>query len=204
MRPVNPSKLEHKLWDLFKKRLMLRSRDLQPLKIPRTLLAQLCQTGKIRRLGRGVYGLQGSPQSEYQSLLEVSTRVPEGVICLLSALHFHDIGTQIPHQVWLAIKNGARPPKLDTVGLRVMRFSNASLAHGVETRTINGIPIRATTPAKTIADCFKYRNKIGMDVALEALRDGWHKRRFTMDDLHRAATVDRVARVLRPYLEALV
>jgi predicted transcriptional regulator of viral defense system len=122
---------------------------------------------------------------------------------LLSALQFHELTTQIPHEVWLAIDVRARHPKLDYPPLRIVRFSGAALSFGVEQHRIAGVPVNVYTPAKTVADCFKYRNKIGLDVALEALRDTWRQRRATMDELLEAAKVCRVARIIRPYLESL-
>lgn len=124
-------------------------------------------------------------------------------MCLLSALNFHRLGTQLPHEVWIALDRSARHPSIRYPRLRVVRFSGQALREGVETHRIEGQTVRIYGVAKTIADLFKYRNKIGLDVALEALREGWRARRFTMDELHRYARICRVERVMRPYLEAL-
>jgi predicted transcriptional regulator of viral defense system len=130
--------------------------------------------------------------------------VPQGIVCLLSALQFHGIGTQVPSEVWIAVDRRARRPALAYPPLRVMRYSGAALTEGIEAHRLEGQTVRVYNVAKTIADCFKYRNKIGVDVALEALREAWRERRFTMDDLHRYAGICRVQRVLRPYLELLL
>jgi predicted transcriptional regulator of viral defense system len=124
-------------------------------------------------------------------------------VCLLSALQFHNLTTQMPHEIWLAIGESARHPKVDYPPLRIARFSAATLTFGVKEHTVDGVRVRVTNSAKTVADCFKYRNKIGLDVALEALREAWRAKLFTMDELDRYAAICRVQRVMRPYLEAL-
>ena len=129
--------------------------------------------------------------------------MPNGIICLISALRFHDLTTQVPHEVWMAISEKARRPKVDYPPLRIVRFSGDSLDYGAVTQKVEGVPIRVFDPAKTVADCFKYRNKIGLDVALEALRDCYRQRKATMDELWKAAKVCRVARVMQPYLESI-
>jgi predicted transcriptional regulator of viral defense system len=141
--------------------------------------------------------------TEHVSLVEASLRVPHAVVCLLSALRFHGVGTQNPHEVWLAIGHKARKPAASQLPLRFVRFSGDALSKGVEIHEIQGVPVPIYSPAKTLADCFKFRNKIGLDVAIEALRDGWRRRRFTMDELWGYARMDRVSNVIRPYLEAL-
>jgi len=133
----------------------------------------------------------------------VARKHPQAIICLLSALRFHDLTTQSPFEVWLAIPNKARAPKMDYPPLRVVRFSGAALTRGIEAHVIDGVPVRVTSVARTVADCFKFRNKIGLDVALEALQEAWRTRRFNMDELWRYATLCRVANVIRPYMESL-
>ena len=130
-------------------------------------------------------------------------RVPRGVVCLLSALRIHEIGTQAPFEVWIAIPHHSPVPRLDQPAVRVVRMSGASLTEGIETMAIEGVRVPVFTAAKTVADCFKFRNKIGLDVALEALRDGWAQRKLTMDSLWHYATINRVANVMRPYLESV-
>jgi predicted transcriptional regulator of viral defense system len=137
------------------------------------------------------------------SLAEACKRIPHGVVCLLSALQFHKLTTQAPFEVWLAIGEKARLPKMDYPPLRVVRFSGPALEDAITEQRVEGVIVNVYTPAKTVADCFKYRNKIGLDVALEALRDCWTQRRATMDELWRAAKICRVANVMRPYLESI-
>lgn len=159
--------------------------------------------GILERTGRGLYALPDAGAAEYHSLAEAAKRVPDAVACLLSALAFHDLTTQSPHEVWIAIDMKARKPANGYPPLRVVRFTGAALIEGVEEHDVEGVPVKVYSPAKTVADCFKYRNKIGKDVALEALRDSWRKGKATMDDLWKYAKVCRVANVMRPYLESL-
>jgi predicted transcriptional regulator of viral defense system len=159
--------------------------------------------GLIMRVGRGLYVARGSRPTQHHSLAQASKRVPHGIVCLLSALRFHDLTTQSPFQVWLAISDKARLPKTDSPPLRIVRFSQKTLAYGVQEHRIDSVSVRIFSPAKTVADCFRYRNKIGLDVALEALRECRRKRRATSDELWQAAKVCRVANVMRPYLESL-
>lgn len=183
---------------------LLRPRELAARGIPRSTLQRLLKAGEVERVARGLYALPGHLQSEHQSLLEVSKQVPDGVICLLSALSYHAIGTQLPHEVWVAIGSKARAPIVSQVGVRIVRFSASALDHGVERHRIGGVELRVTSPAKTVADCFKYRNKVGLDVAVEALREGWRDRRFQLPELWEAARVCRVDKVIRSYVEALL
>ena len=167
-------------------------------------LSRLVRAGALERVARGRYRLPDAPITEHHGLALVAAAVPKAVICLLSALSFHQIGTQLPHEVWIALDRRTRRPSLPYPILRVHRFSGGALTEGIETHHIEGETVRVYTVAKTIADVFKYRNKVGLDVALEALREAWRARRFTMDEIHRYARVCRVERVMRPYLEALV
>ena len=194
----------NKLIDLVRNQGLIRPRDLAPLGIPRVSLTRAVRRGELERIGRGLYGLPGRPVSAHGSLAEVARRVPKGVVCLLSALRFHGLTTQAPFEVWLAIENKAIAPKLDYPPLRIVRFSGAALTEGVEEHVVDGVMVRVTGVAKTVADSFKYRNKIGLDVALEALREAWREKRMTSDDLWRYAKVCRVANVMRPYLDSLV
>lgn len=177
----------------------LTSRGLHP-----EYLRRLYQKGLVRREGRGLYIAANAEISVHYGLAQVAKRIPHGVICLLSALSFHEIGTQLPHQVWMAIDRRAAKPKMQFPPLRVMRFSGVALTEGVETYRIEGVPVQIFNPAKTVADCFKYRNKIGLDVALEALKECIRDRRTTMDDLWHFAKVCRMTNVMRPYMEAIV
>ena len=197
------STLEKAVLAFAGRRPLLRARDLAEKGLPTVVLSRLVAAGKLERIARGVYSLPGRPLSEHRSLAEVALRVPRGVVCLLSALRVHGIGTQAPFEVWMAIPHHSPTPRLDQPALRVVRMSGAALTEGIEPVEIDGVRVPVFNAAKTVADCFKYRNKIGLDVALEALRDGWTQRKLTMDALWHYATVDRVANVMRPYLESV-
>lgn len=200
---MEPSKNEHVL-ALVRAAGILRSRDLATHGIAREHLRRLHQRGQLERVARGLYALPGNQANQHRSLAEAAKRVPQGVVCLLSALRFHGLTTQAPFEVWLAIDPKARRPQVADLPLRIVRFSGPALREGVEQHAIDGVPVRVYSLAKTVADLFKYRNKIGLDVALEALRDAWRGRRVTMEELWRYAQVCRVSTVMRPYLEALV
>ena len=137
------------------------------------------------------------------SYAEVAKRVPEAVVCLLSALAFHEITTQIPPCVWIALRKGARKPVLPSPSLRVVRLSGPSLTEGIENHQVEGVPVRVYSAAKTVADCFRFRNKIGLDIAIEALKDCLHQKRASITEIYRYAKVCRVSNVIRPYMEAL-
>jgi len=201
--PGQPRTHEQAILKLAKQHPLLRARDLAEQSIPTAVLGRLVGAGKLERVGRGVYSLPGRPVTEYRSLAEVALRTPQGVVCLLSALRFHGIGTQAPFEVWLAIPKNLPLPRISTPAIRAVRMSGTALTEGIEEHRIEGVTVRVFDAAKTIADCFKYRNKIGTEVALEALREGWSQNKFRMDDLWRYATIDRVANVMRPYLESV-
>lgn len=188
---------------LAARRRLVRPRDVEALGIARAFLTRLERRGLLERRARGVYVLADAPVSEHHSLALAAKLVPRGVVCLLSALRFHGLTTHDPHEVWMAIDVKARKPSVEFPVLRIVRFSGRSLAEGIETHLIEAVPVRVYSPAKTVADCFKYRNKIGMDVAIEALRDVLRKRKATIDEIHRFAKVCRVANVIRPYLESV-
>ena len=192
-----------RLIDLARSCGLIRPRDLVPLAISRVSLTRAVRRGQLERVSRGLYGLPGREISAHGSLAEVALRVPKGVVCLLSALRFHSLTTQAPFEVWLAIENKAIAPKLAYPPLRIVRFSGAAFTEGVEEYVVDAVTVRVTSIAKTVADCFKYRNKIGLDVALEALRDAWLQKRMTSEDIWRYAKVCRVANVMRPYLESM-
>lgn len=194
---------EAKVLDLVRKRGILRPRDLTRHGLPADYLWRLHRKENLERVGRGMYTLPDSDLTEHHTLAEAAVRVPRGVICLLSALRFHDLTTQSPFEVWVAIDVKARPPKEAIIPLRIVRFSDKALSAGIETHKIEGVDVKVYGPAKTVADCFKYRNKIGLDVAIEALRDYSRRRRFSADELWEYAKVCRVANVIRPYAEAL-
>jgi predicted transcriptional regulator of viral defense system len=181
---------------------VLRPRDLDKYGIPRVYLRRLHERQMLQRVGRGLYTLENAEVTEHHTFAEACKRVPHGILCLLSALQFHDLTTQAPFQIWMAIDEKARLPKVDHPLIRFVRFSGRALTEGIEERQIEGVPVKAYDPAKTVADCFKYRNKIGLDIALEALRDCRRQRKCTMDQLWHYGHVCRVTKVMRPYLEA--
>ena len=193
-----------KIWDLAKAAGVLRPRDLAAHGIARQYLRIAERQGLIVRSGRGLYTPADAAITEFHTFAEAAKRAPRGVICLLSALRFHNIGTQNPFEVWMAIGERDRRPRSDNPRIRTVRFSKRSLEFGQKTHHIEGVPMRVFSVAKTVADCFKYRNKIGLDVALEALRESIKNRKATNADLWEAAKVCRVANVMRPYMEALI
>ena len=193
-----------RLRDFARRTGILQARDLQLLGIPKRYLGRLCDEGFLTKTGRGVYMTSNSPETIHLGLALAEKSIPKSVICLLSALRFHEIGTQIPHKVWIAMDRRAAHPRGDISQLRIVRFSGKALTEGIEEHEIAGVRVRIYNPAKTIADCFKYRNKIGLDVALEALRQVIQERKCTADDLWKYANICRVSRVIRPYLEALM
>ena len=182
---------------------LLRTRDLARDRIPRTTLSRLVESGQLTQVSRGLYALPRQTRSGQHQLAEVAARSPLGVFCLLTALRFHQLTTQSPHEVWHTIPNKAHVPRLDYPPLRIVRFSGPSLTEGVESHTVDGVAIRVYSVAKTVADCFKYRNKIGLDVALEALRECRREKRASNDELWHYARLCRVANVMRPYLESI-
>lgn len=181
---------------------MIRPRDLVARNIATVVLTRMVKNGSLVRVARGLYALPDRQVSEYASLGEVAVKYPQGIICLLSALRFHELGTQSPYEVWLAIPNKGRPPVLEYPPIRIVRFSGAALTEGVETHLIDGVPVRITSVERTVADCFKFRNKIGIDVALEALREAWRDKKITMNELWHFAKVNRITNIIRPYLES--
>jgi len=193
-----------RILDLAAHQPLVRPRDVEALGIARESLLRLYRRGFLVRQARGIYALPQTPVTEHHSLAMAAKRVPRGVICLLSALRFHGLTTQDPHEVWIAIDLKARKPSVESPALRVVRFSGRSLVEGVEESEIEGVRVRVTSAAKTVADCFKYRHKIGIDVAIEALRDSLRTRKTSVDEIHRYAKVCRVANVMRPYLESAV
>lgn len=188
---------------LIRRHGMLRSRDLAAHRIPREYLRRLLEQGIVQRPTRGIYILSDAKPTENQSLVEACLRVPHGIVCLLSALRFHDLTTQNPFETWLAIDSKARLPKIDYPSIRFVRFSKAALVAGIEKHRVQKIAVRVTSPARTVVDCFVYRNKIGLDVAIEALRDCRRKKLATIDQLYSIAKARRMANIMRPYLESL-
>lgn len=192
-----------RLLSVAKRRGAIRPKELEELGIARTYLERLCREGELKKVARGLYVLSDAQPTENRSLAEVSIKVPAGVVCLLSALRFHDLTTQAPYEVWLALDRKARKPRIDELPVRIVRFSGDALNEGIEEHNVEGVNVRIYCPAKTVADCFKYRNKIGLDVAIEALRDCRRHMKCSADDLWRYARICRVWKVLQPYMEAL-
>ena len=188
---------------LIATRAAVRPRDLDDLNIPRNYLGRLVRQGILQKLQRGLYSATNSDISEHHSLIEVSRKIPKAVICLLSALRFEELTTQSPHEVWIAVDVKSWKPSISYPPIRLVRFSGAALHFGIREHTINGVVVRVFTPAKTVADCFKFRNKIGLDVALEALREAYRLKKATTEELWTAAKVCRVERIMRPYMETL-
>ena len=182
---------------------ILRTQDLVAGEIPRVILTRLCRDKRLIRLNRGLYSLPETNITENHSLAELARRIPHATVCLLSALCFQGLTTQAPFQVWIAIDSKDRKPRVQGMSLRVVRFSGKARTHGVEEHVIENVTVRVTSAAKTVADCFKYRNKIGLDVAMEALRD-YRRARKSRDELWDAAKVCRVTSVMRPYMEAII
>lgn len=199
----NSKSNKNKIMELMRAVGVLRPRDLERHGIPRESLRRLLRHGHIERVGRGLYTLPDTVVTEHHSLAEACKWVPHGVICLLTALRFHDLTTQNPFEVWMAIDQKARRPRPGNLPLRIVHLSGPALRSGIEEHEIEGVTVRVYNPAKTVADCFKFRNKIGLDVAVEALRDYRRKRRLGMDEVWRFARICRVAKVMRPYLEAV-
>ena len=189
--------------EIVRKKGMLRPRDLDQYGIPRVYLSRLCERGLLQRVDRGLYVLPEAEQTEHHTLAEACKRIPNGVLCLLSALRFHQLTTQAPFEIWMALKGTTWQPRMDRPKIRFVRFSGPAFETGIEQHTIEGVSVKVYNPAKTVADCFKYRNKIGLDVALEALRECRRGRKCTNDELWEYAKVCRVAKVMRPYMEAM-
>ena len=183
---------------------VVRAGDFEALGIPRSRLYRLARQGLVERQGRGLYVARDHPYTESHALAQVAKRVPNAVVCLLTALQFHGLTTQLPHEVWIALPEKARRPYPDYPKLRVMRFTGRAFTEGVEEHTIEGVKVRIYSAAKTVADCFKFRNKIGIDVAVEALKDFTRKYRGGATDLARFARICRVPRVMQPYMDSVL
>jgi predicted transcriptional regulator of viral defense system len=180
-----------------------RPRDVVPLGLTYYQLQRMVTEGRVERVGLGLYRLAEVEATEMETIAMVASAVPHAIVCLLSALRIHEIGTQSPHQVWLAIDRKARIPRRLPAKVRIVRFSGAMLTYGVVTESMQGVRVRLTNPARTVVDCFRYRNKIGLDVAMEALRDAVRSRKAMVSEIDRAAEVCRIRTVIGPYLEAL-
>ena len=193
-----------RILDLAQRQRLLSAADVRAHGWSPQLLIKLEQSGKLQRVTRGLYSLPDGPITEHHSLIEVCRRVPKAVVCLLSALQFHEIGTQLPFEVWIALPEATQTPTLDSPALRIARLRGEAYSEGIETLVEHGSTIRVYNLAKAITDCFKFRHKVGLDVALEALKDAWRQRKLDMDQVTRFARINRVEKVMQPYLEAVV
>lgn len=190
--------------DLAEKRGIITAHDLYEHGLPRRYLSRLVERGELERVDRGLYALSGHEVTEHHDLAVVAKRVPAGVVCLLSALRFHELTTQAPFEVWIALPPEAWQPKSDMVRLHTVRMSGEALTAGVEEHVVEKVSLRLFSPAKTVVDCFRFRSLVGLDVALEALREYWASRTGSLDELWRCAEAIQMQNVIRPYLESIV
>lgn len=193
----------HRVLELLETKSLLRASDLNAIGVPRVVLSRMTKAGQLERVGRGLYRRSEATVSEHESLSAIATRVPQAVFCLLTALQFHELTTQLPRQVWITMPRGSHLPKIGYPPLRMIQASGEAYTAGIEVVVRDQVPLRIYSVAKTVADCFKHRNRIGIDVALEALRDARAQKTATTDELWRYAKICRVANVMRPYLEAI-
>lgn len=200
---VPPSSHPQRILALARKKGMLRAGDLQTLGAPRVVLTRLATSGQLERVGRGLYRLPNADISENEGLVSIAVKVPQAVFCLLTALQFHEMTTQLPRRVWIAMPRGSHTPRIDHPPIKMVQFTGEGYSEGIEVFERDGVQLRVYGVAKTVADCFKHRNKIGLDVAIEALKDTVAQRKSSADDLWRYAKICRVANVMRPYLEAV-
>ncbi len=194
-----------RLFAMARKRSVLRSGDVAAQGIHTGTLTRLTRTGSLERVGPGRYRLpQSARATEHHDLVVAISSLPRSVVCLTSALQFHGIGTQLPAEVWLAVPRGTRVPRLSAPPVRVVRVASEMFDLGIEEHRVERETLRVYSVARTIADCFRFRNKVGLDVALEALAESWRAKRLNLDELHPLATRLRVQRVMQPYLETIV
>jgi predicted transcriptional regulator of viral defense system len=201
---ATPQSLAEKALAIALKQGVLRPRDLERHGVPSYFAATLFRAGRLNRVGRGLYVHPDAHVSENHTLALVAKRIPGSIICLLSALRFHEITTQLPNATWIAVPQKGRRPAANDVPLRIVRFSGSALTEGVREYILDGVTVRITDPARTVVDCFKYRNKIGRDVAVEALRDAMSQRKANLQQLNQYAKICRVTRFMRPYLELYI
>lgn len=195
---------EQQIIEIAEQKGIVCSADLLPYKISREYLSRMAKKGLLQRMARGVYCLPDADITEHHDLALVCSQVPQGVVTLLSALAFHNIGTQNPHEIWLAVKARGYAPRLSYPSVRYHYYSGAAYELGIETHRIEGVEVKVYSVAKTVVDCFRLRNKVGLDVALEALKEGWQAKRFTADELMLLAKECRIASVIKPHFEMLV
>jgi predicted transcriptional regulator of viral defense system len=181
----------------------LRASDLERALVPRAVLTRMVTNGQLERVARGLYRLPDMNFSEHIELATVARRSPQAVFCLLTALQFHELTTQLPWQIWIGMPRGSHAPRIDRPALRMIQFAGEHYSYGIEEHRRDGTTLRVYGVAKTVADCFKHRNKVGLDVAIEALKDATRQRKATFDEIWRAAEACRVAELMRPYIETV-
>lgn len=201
---MEPASIEEQLLKFIREQGIVRSSEVSSQGWARSYLQRLERKGLVTRVARGLYVADKASLTEHHSLVEIAMRIPHAVISLLSALQFHELGTQLPSEVWIAIHPKDRKPKIDYPPLRLVRFSGDALTEGIEEYEIEGVLVSIYGPAKTVADCFKYRNKIGVDIAIEALKACLERKLATVDELWKYAKVCRVEKVMTPYMQALL
>lgn len=190
--------------DLAEQKGLVRASDVEELGLSRNYLYTLCRDGILQKIARGLYALPNAMDTEHIDIVEIAKRVPRAVVCLVSALNFHEITTQLPHKIWIAVPRGSWQPKVEYPPINLSYMSGDAYTFGIENHVIENVDVKVYSPAKTVADCFKFRNKVGLDVAIEALRETWRYRKATVDELLQAARICKVERVMRPYMEATV
>ena len=195
---------QQQILELAKTRGVIRAEDVEAVGISRNYLYRMHKEGLLVKSAAGIYTLPEAPVTKNSSLVQISKRMPQAIVCLVSALSYHGITTQIPHEIWLVIPRGSWRPDVEYPPLNLTYVSEPAYSFGIQEYVINGVTVKVYSPAKTVADCFKFRNKIGLDVAIEALREAWRSRKATMDELVEAAEINRVLKIMRPYLEATV
>ena len=189
--------------DLARQKGLLRASDLDTINAPRIVLTRLTAAGLLDKVGRGLYRLPSHPGSEHEGLETIATKVPQAVFCLLTALQFHELTTQLPRQIWIAMPRGSHIPRIEYPPIKMVQMTGKVYTSGIDEHLRDGVKLRVYSAAKTVVDCFKHRNKIGLDVALEALKDVRAQRKATTDELWHYAKICRVSNVMRPYLEAI-
>lgn len=189
--------------DLVRQMGVLRPTNLKDIDIPRVVLTRLTASGQLEKVGRGLYRLPDVSISEQESLVTIAVKVPQAVFCLLTALQIHELTTQLPRQIWIAMPQGSHTPKIDYPPVKMVQFTGDAFSEGIEVIQADRVALRVYGVAKTVADCFKHRSKIGLDVAIEALKDALAQKKASANDLWRFAKICRVANVMRPYLETL-
>lgn len=189
--------------ELARQRYVVRASDLEVMQVPRVVLSRLTRSGKLQKVGRGLYALQETPTLDIDGMLSVASRVPQAVFCLTTALQFHELTTQLPRDIWVAMPRGSHLPRIAYPPIKMVQMSGEVYENGVETHVLQGVTVRVFSVAKTVADCFKHRSKVGLDVAIEALKDARVSNKTTVEALWEQSKVCRVATLIRPYLEAL-